>query len=393
MNSMIQLCDSNNCTQCYSCISVCKQESIQFIENEEGFKIPRIDRDKCVECGLCVKSCHILTPKREKSTPLHTYAGWCKDGAVRKKSSSGGAFSSIAHYVLNNNGIVYGASMGEDLQVNHIRIDDEKYLYKIRGSKYIQSNMEGVYNLVKQDLKDKKFVLFTGTPCQVAGLYSFLGNRTDGLLTVDLICHGVPSQSAFNTYLDKVGINKANSKQVGFRYLKGWGLQMWRVDMDGKLKNISPRNSFYLKAFLKGLMFSRACYNCRYCEPNRVGDLTIADFWEIGTTTPFYYSKQGGVSMLLTNTSLGQQVIDICTDFYRVERDLSEAIDGNPNLHVVSHEPKGRDNFYADLKLKDKNDIIEKYSLQPIWKEYLRPYKRILDEIIYTYIRKDRNDG
>jgi len=385
---MITLCDINNCTQCFSCLSVCSKQCIEFHDKGEGFLEPSIDGNRCVECGLCEKSCHILHPLREKSLPKFTFAGWNNNISIRKKSSSGGVFSILANNILCNGGIVYGATM-EKLKVKHIRVDNTTDLAKLRGSKYLQSNMRGIYEQVKIDLKgdlDRK-VLFVGTPCQVSGLYSYLRKPYRNLITADIICHGVPSQSLFDRYLEKIKINPENTKEVIFRYLKGWGMQMSRITLSGKSLLISPRKAFYLRAFLRGMMFSKACYNCKYAETKRVGDLTLADFWEIGTVTSFEHDTRDGISMLLVNTTVGDDLVKKCKDITLVERSFKEALDGNPNLHTVSVQPAGCETYYDDLKCLSIDDFIKKYKLQPSWKDYLRPFKRYIEELLTGHSR------
>ena len=378
---MIKLCDESTCTQCYSCLSSCVHDSIAFTKSNDGFYIPIINSEKCVDCGLCVKSCHILTPRREKKQPFHTYAGWNRNLSVRKDSSSGGVFSCIATYCISQGGVVYGATMDENLQIKHIRVDSIEDLAKLRGSKYVQSNLSGVYKSIKEDLKKETKVLFIGSPCQVAGLYAFLKRDYNNLLTIDFVCHGVPSQETFNKYLKKIHVNKENTKEVIFRYKKGWGMQMSRVLKNGDQHIIPPNQSFYLKAFLKGMIFSEACYNCHYSVSMRVGDITIGDFWEIGKKIPFNADTRDGISLLLCNTEVGDSVLKECKDLQLIERTLQEAIEGNPNLHSASVRPCGNADFSRDLDTLSSKEIILKYGLHPNWKDYLRPYKRKLEEL------------
>lgn len=378
---MIKLCDKNNCTQCYSCGSACPRKSINFVNAGDGFYVPEIDKDLCIECGLCVKSCHIISPNRIRQEPRYTYAAWNKNLNIRKKSSSGGVFTAIAEYVIMHGGVVYGSTM-DKLKVKHIRVDKVEELSKLRGSKYLQSNMMGVYESVKRDLKNNQSVFFVGTPCQVSGLYSFLRREYDNLITADLVCHGVPSQELFDKYLNKIGLGIENTREIIFRYLKGWGMQMSRINNKGCHLIISPQKAYYLRAFLKGMMFSKACYNCRYSNTKRVGDLTFADFWEIGTKVEFGYSTRDGVSMLLVNTPKGDDLISGCNDISLVERNFDEAVEGNHNLHSVSIRPMGCENFYTDLDLLTNKEFIKKYNLQPSWKDYLRPAKRYIEELL-----------
>ena len=379
----IQLCDIYTCTQCRACAQSCPKQCISFVESKDGFEVPQIDPEKCVECGACIKSCHQVSLSREKRTPLFAYAAWSNEERVRTTSSSGGVFSEIARDVFERNGIVVGAVMGEDLKVHHSIATDMDDLSPMRGSKYVQSDLTGIYLKVKEYLKDNLLVLFTGTPCQVAGLYTFLKKDHPNLLTCDLVCHGVPSQKSFDTYCEKIGL-KGKVAEVAFRYTQGWGLQMASrshlvpPSKDGgyKWKNISPRKSYYLRAFTSGLMFDEACYNCHYATPERVSDLTMADYWGIGTMAPFNHPKNKGVSLLLVNSEKGQSIVRECPHLFVEERPLKESIKGNHNLSQCSGRPKGRDSYCEDAATMSIAKLGKKYGLTPTYKDYLRPLKR-----------------
>ena len=348
--------------------------------------MPDIDREECVECGACMKACHQLNPTKTKQTPLKTYAAWSLDDDVRTSSSSGGVFSEIARYVFEKEGIVFGAVMNEHLKVCHTFASNMKELYAMRGSKYVQSDLTGVYAQVKDYLKAGRYILFTGTPCQVGGLYSFLKKDYDNLLTSDLVCHGVPSQKSFDTYCEKIGLTREGVAEVSFRYTKGWGLQMATRshlvspsrDGDYKWKNISPKESYYLRAFTGGLMFNEACYNCQYATPKRVSDITLADYWGIGTAMPFKHPKQKGLSLLLANTEKALSVINECKSLYREERPLDEAVKGNHNLSQCSERTAGRDSYCMDAEVMSVTDLSRKYGIAPTFRDYLRPLKRKL---------------
>lgn len=383
--SKIELCDINSCTQCHACESICPKKCIAFKMAKDGFYVPVIDREVCVECGSCTKVCHQLNQTKTKRTPLHTYVAWSLDNDVRTSSSSGGVFSEIARYVFEKNGVVVGAVMNEHLKVFHTFASNMKELFAMRGSKYVQSDLTGVYAKVKDYLKDGRFILFTGTPCQVGGLYSFLKTDYENLITCDLVCHGVPSQQSFDTYCEKAGL-KNKVAEVTFRYTKGWGLQMaTRSHLvspsqggDYKWKNISPKKSYFLRAFTSGLMFNEACYSCHYATPQRVSDITLADYWGIGTVMPFNHSTRKGVSLLLANTEKGLDAVKKSRSLFIEERPLDEAVKGNDNLSHCSARPSGRDSYCKDAEIMSISDLSKKYGLEPTYKDYLRLLKRKL---------------
>ena len=197
------------------------------------------------------------------------------------------------------------------------------------------------------------------------------------MITIDLVCHGVPSQGAFDIYCKRIGLTGPLSSEISFRYLKGWGLQLskYRTTPD-KCKIISPRLSYYLRAFTKGLMFSEACFNCLYATPERGADFTLADFWGIGAIEPFSHSKDRGVSLLLVNSEKAEQVLRFCDSIYFEERPQEEAFQGNSNLNHVSERPAGHDTYYNDSLRLPLHSLLRKYNIQPSFKDYLRPIKR-----------------
>ena len=213
----IELCGIDECTQCYACLNTCPKQCISMQNSKDGFSIPIIDKEKCIECGACMKACHKLTSVVKYQTPLKTYACWTKKMTDRKRSSSGGAFSVLARKILRDGGIVYGASMCEDLQVRHIAIASEDDIILLQGSKYVQSYVGDVYKTVKMKLNEGKKVLFTGTPCQIGGLLTYLHRDYDNLYTCDIVCHGVPSQKAFDIYIDKIRL-RGKCKNFNFRF-------------------------------------------------------------------------------------------------------------------------------------------------------------------------------
>ncbi len=380
MNKII-LCESS-CTQCYACKAVCPRDCIEFRDYEAGFQIPSIDRDRCIECGACMKACHVISPQAEPRLPLKTFACWTKNITDRSNSSSGGAFSVLARRVLSLGGVVYGATMTPDLEVRHIAVTKQEDLILLQGSKYVQSYIEGIYQDVKTRLRRAEMVLFSGTPCQIAGLKTFLKRNYENLLTCDVVCHGVPSQAAFNYYIDKIGI-RDNRETVSFRFTDGWGFRLSRqaVAPTGRgfrKKTIPPAKAYYLRAFTKGLMFSKACYNCHYARPERVSDFTLADYWGLGNRIPFRYPTQKGISCMLVNSQRGLDFIHSCEELERVERPLEEAIEGNHNLSHVSNYPKGRDTYFEDSIAMDIKELSAKYNIKSTLRDYLRILKQDL---------------
>ena len=365
----IELCGIDQCTQCHACLNVCPKGCISMQEVKDGFSLPVINRKECVECGACMKACHRLSSMVSYRTPLKTYACWTKNVNDRERSSSGGAFSVLARKILEQGGIVYGACMCEDLQVRHIAIESNEDLILLQGSKYVQSHIGTAYKDVKKRLLDGKKVLFTGTPCQISGLQTFLHRNYDNLYTCDVVCHGVPSQKAFDTYIEKIGL-RGKCKNFNFRFTEGWGFRLsyqlssLRSGDEGK-RTVSPKNAYYLRAFTEGLMFGDACYACAYARPERISDVTLADYWGLGTLKPFNHPTDKGVSLLLVNSDKALSLFE-------------EAVEGNHNLSHASTRPIGRDTYYEDARVMSISALSAKYGIKATLRDYLRLLKQKL---------------
>ena len=382
----IELCDKYKCTQCMACVNMCPKGCISMVDAGEGFCIPQINREDCSECGACMRACHRLEPNMQYYTPLHTLACWTKKDDDRKNSSSGGAFSVLARKVLNMGGVVFGATMDKDLQVKHIGIDSDKDIPLLQGSKYVQSYLGDTFLDVRNHLKEGRLVLFTGTPCQVGGLLTFLRKKYDNLITCDMVCHGVPSQRAFNAFCEGTHLS-GTCVGISFRFTEGWGFQLSRElvapTKDGdsnsacvKRKPVCPSKAWYMRAFNNGLMFNEACYTCAYAIPQRVSDFTMADYWGLGLKSPFTHPTFRGVSMLLVNTERARKMLEDCSDLFYEERTLEEAIEGNHNLSHCSQRPTGRDTFIKDMECLGQKELIKKYGIQATLRDYLRLLKQ-----------------
>ena len=372
----INLCGKETCTQCFACQKVCPKGCIDRVETEAGFFIPKIDREACIECGACMKACHKLKePNLVK--PQKAYAAWTTVVKDRRNSSSGGMFSVLARMILDDGGVVYGATMDSDLKVRHISIENASDICLLQGSKYVQSDLGDSFIKVRENLRENRKVLFTGTPCQIAALHAYLKSDTPLLFTCDVVCHGVPSQKAFDIYADRNGLRK-NTKEIVFRFTQGWGFRMGRRTSKGNFRIIMPGKAYYLRAFNKGLMFAESCYSCPYASEERGSDITIADYWGIGAMLPFNHSVKGGLSMVLVNTVKGRQMLENGKCLFVEERPVQEAVQGNHNLQAPSRRPEGRDAYYEDSRQMAIKDLERKYKLAPSARDYLRLVKQYI---------------
>lgn len=367
-----RLAEHNDCTRCMACYNACPKQAIDFIEDKEGFVQPCINGEKCIGCKLCEKSCPEISPlDLKKPFQPKIYAAWHKED--RCLSSSGGAFSAFARQTIESGGVVFGAAFDENHHLRHTAAKDVEGLSALRGSKYIQSNIGYTFRSVKDYLKDGVNVFFCGTPCQVAGLRSFLNKQYPNLLTADLVCHGVPSDCIFQCYLRKLArklhfdSSNLHIDNYEFRRREGWGFAP-AISASNSIKYLYGVDALYMEAFEKGSIFRESCYHCQYASVhNRVGDLTLADFWGIGRHgIPFKHDVMKGVSLIIANNERGiEAIFKLKEDVFLEERSLDEALCENSNLNCASKKHSERDNIIADF-LDDSlslDDIDRKYSL------------------------------
>lgn len=300
-----------DCCGCGACLNICPKDAITMKEDEYGFLYPYINIEKCIKCKLCKKVCYFQN-EDVKNEPIKTYAGVLKDKERLKNSASGGIFVGLAKSILDNKGIVYGAAFSKEWNVKHIDVKNNDELVKLQGSKYTQSNTEKTYLDTKRALTEGKVVLYSGTPCQIHGLYGFLGKDYDNLLTVDIICHGVPNNKMFKEYLKYLeGKNDGKINSFTFRDKSlGWGKNgKVKILSNGRIKNkkLWESSSSYLYYFSKGWICRESCYKCKYASSKRPADLTIGDYWGIENMHPEYLNKKdwnekNGISGVIFNS-------------------------------------------------------------------------------------------
>lgn len=309
--------DTNNtkCTACGACLNICPKKCIRFKQRKDGFMFPAVDSEKCINCSMCENVCPI-GKDHDNNFQSKAYAAVINNVNQLKISTSGGAFSAIANYIFNLGGIVYGCAYGSNIKPEHIRIHKKDDLHLLNGSKYVQSDTNDTFSLVKKDLENGKYVLFSGTPCQIAGLMSFLKKPYDKLITVDIICHGVPSYAYFKKYIDWLG--KCENVQITdfkFRSKKkgGWrltGLYSGNDINTGKYieKSINYFDSYYYYYFLHSSIYRECCYECEYANMNRQGDFTLGDLWGAeGLNLKF--DTGYGCSLVLANSEKAKEII------------------------------------------------------------------------------------
>ncbi len=292
------------CTGCRACEQICPKSCINMVFDKEGFIYPDIDMTSCINCGSCERVCHALIKDKLQlingSKDQTGYFGWHKDPEIRAKSSSGGAFTAIVEAFLDDNGVVFGASYNDDFTYVHHIMADKKTYHTLRKSKYVFSDPEDSYLKVRQTLLGGQKVIFTGTPCQIAGLKAFLKKDYENLLLIDLICHGTPSVKTYESHIKHIS-RDSKIENVDFRskYF-GWFCYCFKVDLEDGTYVKQLEEDFYLNKFLNNYSLRKCCYKCQYSNRNHVSDITIADFWGINDYKP-ELNDEKGISLVIFN--------------------------------------------------------------------------------------------
>ncbi len=361
------ICPKEKCTGCSACMNVCPKEAITMVELEPlGHIHPLIDSSKCIDCHLCEKTCPVNYPVSFHK-PLNAYAAVSRDYDDLMSSSSGGAASVFSHVILEHGGVVYGCVQENYKNISHTRISRKEDLHKLKGSKYVQSNINLAYRNVRQDLKSEKLVLFIGTPCQVAGLRSFLKKEYHNLFTIDLVCHGVPSQKLLREEVLYMLGNDCDAyvhfRRKGEPLARMFGLFLSNCSKVDENKELFLYND-YITAFMNGLTFRKSCYSCSYAQGSRCSDITVSDYWGIGKST---LKTDCGISLILQNSSKASLLMDMSANYFHIEkRTVEEAIAGNGQLIAAFSEPAYRDTFIADYETIGRR----------AFKKHLRAYKK-----------------
>lgn len=400
----IELAPKAICTGCSACASVCSQDCIKMVEDKEGFLQPRIDRKKCIGCHKCEKACPILNRETEDAGETKAYAVINKDETIRAKSSSGGVFYALAKWTIEHSGVVFGARFDEHWGVMHDYTETLEGVLPFMGSKYVQSRIGNTYKQAKAILDSGRWVLFSGTPCQLGGLRAFLGKEYEKLIQLDLICHGVPSSAVWRNYLNELS-NGGSITNVNFRDKKdGWIGNKIVIEKDGQtIVREKHMDDLFFRGFLKNVYLRRSCYYCQFRTYHRNSDITLGDFWGVDKYCPELFDNKG-TSICFSHTEKGECVLSKIADSLSIiQQSMEDATMQNSSMCKAIPDNSKRNLFFKrfnrtsfdkavkviDMDEKDSSRVVRKVKelkrkFRMIWKALLgrdEPYRIFIDDV------------
>lgn len=352
----IEIKDKELCSGCTACKSICPKNAIEMVEDKEGFLYPKVNKEKCINCGLCKKICPILNKQKYNEFKQKAYVFQNTNEQVRKDSTSGGFYSAIGEYIIKNNGIVYGAAFDNDFKVYHTKAEKIEELKKFRKSKYVQSDLKDIFKEIKKNLIEEKLVCFSGTPCQVAGLNSYLGKKYDNLILVDIMCHSVPSPLFFEKYKEYIlkkmkatkilDINFRDKSKYGYKY------SMMTIKTDNGTYSQGIDTDPYLRAFFGDYSVRPSCYSCKFKTQKRVSDITIWDCFNINEISK-QFDDDKGTTRILAQSEKGEELIRSLEKIKIQEIDLSLATNKVKEMtNSVGYNSK-RKEFFESFNKED----------------------------------------
>lgn len=389
------ICEKDLCTGCKCCQKSCPKNAIKMVVDSEGFEYPIIQKDKCVNCGICKNVCPILNEIQNvnRLSKQMVYSAEIIDEEILLKSSSGGAFTGIVNAFCDKNYVIFGVEFNDKNKAVHTYVENKDEIGKYRKSKYVQSDVGDSYIYAKKFLEDGKKVLFTGTPCQIAGLKNYLKKDYDNLLTIDLVCHGVPSPKVLSKYIDYIEKKyKSKVKSLSFRekniQMAKWNSRNMRIELEnGKIIVEDSTKNYYLIGFHGKLFYRTSCNKCKFANTNRISDITIGDSWGIDKIYP-ELDVHKGQSLILINTKKGQKLIKkIKENTYYKNLDINFVTRENEQLRRPTNFNKKREYFYKNLDYIRFNKLINICFPKIFVKRII---KLILPNKVLEYIKKLR---
>ena len=364
---MIELVSKNKCSGCASCALTCPQKCITMVPDKMGFYYPRVKTEQCIKCGLCQSRCPVYSRNAsgEADHIAEAYAVVGKNEKIRKNSSSGGIFYFVARYILSQDGVIFGAAFEDNFHsVRHIAVDSLDGLEKLQGAKYVQSEIGESYLSAKSYLDQGKPVLFTGTPCQIAGLKTFLNKDYSNLYLLDVICHGVPSPAVWDDYLSQLEKQYSGKvKRVAFRdKTNGWKNYLLRIEMDnGSVYSSDRINDLYMRGFLHNCYLRSSCYECNYKRIEHGADMTLGDFWGIENICPTLYDDKG-TSLVIVSSPKGRLLFEQIQEKVCVQNvALDDVIPFNQSIVKSANYTLSRKKFENYFRLEPIMVVLKKH--------------------------------
>lgn len=393
---MDSICAKKDCTACQACLNVCPVQAISMHEDECGFVYPSINSELCIDCESCIRVCPSLSDTLPFNKPIEAYAGWTKDGENRHYSTSGGIAFALSKYIIEQGGVFCGCRWNVD-HAEHAIVEGIDELNQFQGSKYAYSDVGNSYKKLQEFLKDGRKVLFIGTGCQVAGLRLFLKKDYDNLITVDILCHGIPSQKALRDRIQTIERENEHKHVVDIRF-RDKVIDQTHTNIkytfdDGSFYSIpTVHDSFYL-GFDSNHLLRENCFDCKYAQPSRISDLTLADYWGYYPTKFNMMSFREGVSLVVVNTERGKSFLQLIPNLQKEVRQYKQARKGNPSLNMPQHKPVGYHEFWSQYTSgRNLEDLSYNYfppkGVLPVSKNSWRTYLGVLlGEKSMTWIR------
>lgn len=357
----------SNCTGCYACVNICPKKCISMIESDPGFLYPNIDRNQCIECGQCERVCPLIS-KVELSKSTVAFAVKNKYNEERNRSTSGGFFPLIAKYVISKGGIVAGAAYDDNFVARHIFIESVDQIQLLQGAKYSQSRIGDSFLKIEKFLQSERTVLFSGTPCQCAGLKSYLGKEYDNLFLADLICHGVPSPKVWQDYIDYRSLKENDGKRpvkINMRSKSsGWSRYGYSTEFDygnGKVTRIHNSQDLFMKAFVGNICLRSSCSDCKAKGVERCTDVTLGDYWGIWNQHPEFDDNKG-TSVVFVHSQKGRMIMEHLRDEMDcLEVEIEDAYKENGSLINSSAAHPARAEFLEQVTADNFEELIHRY--------------------------------
>ena len=368
---MIRIKDKSECTGCTACVTACPRQCIVMRRDRQGFDYPVANPDLCIKCGKCESICPVLNP-RQAVTELATFAARVPE--YMKESSSGGVFSWIAKATIDSSGVVFGAVMNPDMTVGHSEAETMGQVSAMRGSKYVQSDMYSSFEDARTYLEEGRKVLFTGTPCQIAGFKAYLGKEYEGLLTADIACHGVPSPGLWQKYVEALSLKSGSEvTEVRFRDKKsGWRRYSFSYTAGGKKFSVPSTKDPYMALFVQDMTLRPSCYECPARGGRSGSDITLADLWNVAATAP-QMDDDKGVSLVLANTDKGIRSLE-GLNMVKVDAEVARRM--NSGFAASLKCPEKREEFFAGMHSTNdiisymKGFVVRKFSVKKIYRNF-----------------------